>query len=165
MWRSGIQQIPLDRLAPPYAFLIRGDWLSAAHAWEQIGCPFERAMALAEGDGPAQVQALAIFEQLGARPAAERLRRRLQEQGLIDLPPEAHGDLTPREREVLRLIAEGLSNPAIAERLTISVGTVKAHTASLYSKLGVKNRVQASARARELRLLVTVQPSQNKPWK
>jgi LuxR family maltose regulon positive regulatory protein len=55
--------------------------------------------------------------------------------------------------EVLRLIAEGLSNPAIAKRLTISVGTVKAHTANIYSKLGTNNRVQALTRARALHLL------------
>ncbi len=54
---------------------------------------------------------------------------------------------------MLSLIAAGLSNPAIAERLTISVGTVKAHTAGIYSKLGVNNRVQALARARALSLL------------
>lgn len=61
--------------------------------------------------------------------------------------------LTAREREILSLIAEGLSNPAIARRLTLSVGTVKAHTGHIFGKLGVNNRVQALARARELRLL------------
>ena len=66
----------------------------------------------------------------------------------------AHPDnLTPRELEVLRLIAAGLTNPAIADALTISVGTVKAHTASIYSKLGVANRVQALSRSQELQLL------------
>jgi LuxR family maltose regulon positive regulatory protein len=62
-------------------------------------------------------------------------------------------ELTIRELEVLRLVAAGLSNPSIAESLTISVGTVKAHTASIYSKLGVKNRVQALSRAQELNLI------------
>jgi LuxR family maltose regulon positive regulatory protein len=62
-------------------------------------------------------------------------------------------DLTSRELEVLHLIAEGLSNPAIAKKLIISVGTVKAHTASIHDKLGVHNRVQAVSRARDLGLL------------
>ncbi len=61
--------------------------------------------------------------------------------------------LTPRELEVLNLIAEGLTNPRIAERLFIETGTVKGYTSQIYSKLGVENRVQAAARAQELHLL------------
>jgi DNA-binding CsgD family transcriptional regulator len=159
MWRAG-RDAPLERLAPPYALMVRGEWAAAAEVWAQIGCPYEQALALAEGDEPAQRRALAIFDELGARPAADWLRQRLRAQGALHLPPTPKlprpvgaDDLTPREIEVLRLIAAGLSNPAIAEQLTISVGTVKAHTGSIYSKLGVNNRVQALARGRELRLL------------
>ncbi|MGB3715979.1 MAG: tetratricopeptide repeat protein [Candidatus Promineifilaceae bacterium] len=61
--------------------------------------------------------------------------------------------LTSRELDVMRLIGQGLSNPAIAERLTISVGTVKAHTHRIYGKLGVTNRVEAVIKAQELSLL------------
>lgn len=61
--------------------------------------------------------------------------------------------LSRRELEVLRLLADGLSNIEIADRLVITVGTVKAHTASIYGKLNVNNRIQAAARARELNLL------------
>ncbi|GIX49293.1 MAG: hypothetical protein KatS3mg131_3504 [Candidatus Tectimicrobiota bacterium] len=61
--------------------------------------------------------------------------------------------LTPRELEVLRLLAGGLSNPDIAARLAVAPGTVKAHTHRIYSKLGVRNRLQAVTRARELHLL------------
>jgi len=61
--------------------------------------------------------------------------------------------LTDRELEVLHLIGQGLSNPAIAERLIISVGTVKAHTNRIYGKLGVTNRVEAVTKAQELSLL------------
>lgn len=61
--------------------------------------------------------------------------------------------LTGRELEVLRLIAQGLSNPAIAAQLIISVGTVKAHTNRIYGKLGATNRIEAVNKAQELSLL------------
>lgn len=62
-------------------------------------------------------------------------------------------DLTPREREVLALLAEGLSDKQIARRLGVAPATVKRHNANLYGKLEVSSRTQALARARELALL------------
>ena len=61
--------------------------------------------------------------------------------------PEPGHDLTPREREVLALMVEGLSNPQIGERLVISVTTVRSHASSIFSKLGVSNRAEAIALA------------------
>ena len=61
--------------------------------------------------------------------------------------------LSQRELEVLRLIAEGLSNQEIAARLYLSVRTIKFHTGNIYGKLGVKSRTEAVARARALGLL------------
>ena len=61
--------------------------------------------------------------------------------------------LSRRELEVLRLIAEGLSNAEIAQRLYLSLSTVKGHTSNIFGKLSVKNRTQAIARARSLGLL------------
>lgn len=61
--------------------------------------------------------------------------------------------LSERELEVLRLMASGLSNQEIAERLYLAVGTVKAHLHHIYGKLGAQGRTQAVARSRELNLL------------
>ena len=61
--------------------------------------------------------------------------------------------LSPRELEVLDCLVEGCTNPQIAERLVISVGTVKTHVHHICGKLGVSNRRQAAVRARELDLL------------
>ena len=72
--------------------------------------------------------------------------RRRDQSPLID-------PLSERELEVLRLFAEGLSNQEIAEKLFISLGTVKAHSSNIYRKLDVRNRAQAVIKGREMKLL------------
>jgi NarL family two-component system response regulator LiaR len=61
--------------------------------------------------------------------------------------PEPGFDLTPRELEVLNLMVEGLNNPEIAERLSISRATASVHVSNILSKLGVSNRVEATTLA------------------
>jgi LuxR family maltose regulon positive regulatory protein len=71
-------------------------------------------------------------------------------------PPPAQPLLEPlsqRELEVLRLVAAGLSNQEISERLFLVLGTVKGHTHKIFGKLGAQRRTEAIARARELGLL------------
>ncbi len=68
-------------------------------------------------------------------------------------PPMAANELTERERDVLRAMAEGMSNNEIAEKLFISVGTVKFHISNIFQKLGINSRVEAVKLAIELKLV------------
>jgi LuxR family maltose regulon positive regulatory protein len=88
---------------------------------------------------------LDAFGDIGS-PAAPRSASEVA--GLVE-------QLTPRETEVLELLAAGDSNQTIADKLFITVRTVKKHTSNIYGKLNVDSRTQAVARARELRLLPT----------
>ncbi|MBN1428200.1 MAG: tetratricopeptide repeat protein [Anaerolineae bacterium] len=76
-----------------------------------------------------------------------------QQKTQLTLPTVLADSLTRQEREVLSLMAEGLTNRDIAEHLVITIGTVKIHTHNIYGKLEVKNRTQAVCRARDLGLL------------
>ncbi len=157
LWRTGDLVVPPPDAASPFALQIGGEWAAAAAHWRELGCPYEAARALAEGgDEPAVREALAEFERLGARPAAAAAARRLRELGAHDIPrgprPATRANpagLTAREVEVLRLIAAGLRNAEIAERLSLSSKTVDHHVSAALAKLGSRSRseaVQAAAR-------------------
>jgi DNA-binding CsgD family transcriptional regulator len=160
MWRAGAAISLPGRLPSAYRFMLEGDWQAAAAEWARIGCPFERALALSGGDRDAQLAALSIFDQLGARPATTALREQLRRQGEKGIPrgprpftrANLHG-LTAREMQVLELISEGLSNAEIARRLSISAKTVDHHVSSVLSKLDVHTRAEAAAMARKKLIL------------
>ena len=61
--------------------------------------------------------------------------------------------LSERELQVLNLVANGLMNREIADKLVVTVGTVKRHVSNIHAKLGVRNRTEAVAKARELHLI------------
>lgn len=93
--------------------------------------------------------ALRSFEELGAASDADATAALLRELGVkaARVGPKAAGTLTKREREVLYLLGEGLSNPEIAERLYLSRRTVEHHVAHVLSKLGLRSRAEAAAHA------------------
>jgi DNA-binding CsgD family transcriptional regulator len=144
-----------------YAAGLRGDWRAAASAWERIGDPYERALELAEsGEVGPTLEALAVFDGLGARPAAARTRRRLRELGVTAVPrgpaPATRNNpsgLTDRQVEILRLLASGKTNAEIAAKLVLSVRTVDHHVSAVLQKLEVGSRREAAQLA--VRLGVT----------
>ena len=141
----------LDGMALPYRLEIGGDWQGAAAAWRRLGCPYEEALALAQGDRPAQLRALDILTGLGAAPAAAMVRRKLRAEGARGIPrgPRAatrHNPLglTARQVDILALLAEDLSNKEIAARLRIAPKTVDHHVCAILAKLEVSTRKQAA---------------------
>ena len=124
----------------------------------------EAAAAAGERDEVAAAVAEAARDRrrLGAAPLAESGRH----PGPAGRPARGRGSgrragadlLTAREREVLRLVAEGHSNSRIAERLFISPKTASVHVSRIIAKLGVTNRVEAAALAHRLGLLAEPAP-------
>jgi LuxR family maltose regulon positive regulatory protein len=102
-----------------------------------------RIAELLQQAGAQGIQSRYVSQLLSAYGDYHELR---QESSLVD-------PLSDRELEVLRMIAVGMTNPEIAEKLILSIGTVKSHTGNIYSKLHVHNRTEAVARATELNLL------------
>ena len=158
-WKLGVRDGPLAPGADePYAAHVRGDWAAAAAAWDEVGCPYEAAWARADsGDEASMRNALDAFVALGAVPLAQRVRRALRELGVADVPrgprestaASPYG-LTAREREVLALVADGLTDRQIGERLFVSTRTASHHVASVLRKLGARTRTEAASVARTL---------------
>ncbi len=90
---------------------------------------------------------------LKAGPYIMALLSAYEETSQTVLPQPLVEPLSERELEVLRLLEQGMSNGEIAQKLVISLGTVKTHVHNIIEKLGVQRRAQAAARARELELI------------
>ncbi|MGW6929898.1 ATP-binding protein [Lentzea sp. NPDC054927] len=150
--------VPPTDSAHPYALQAAGRWREAAAIWARAGCPYQHAAALAESEDSGDLlAALSTLDAMGARPLARHVRARLRELGVSRVPRgpatatrRNPAGLTGRQLEIARLLAAGLTNAEIADRLVLSVRTVDNHVATVLAKLGASTRRQIAARAVEL---------------
>jgi len=154
LWRGGAAPPSDQQAISPFDHQARGDWATAAAEWQRLGCPYEEALALADGDSFARLRSLAILDQLGAARVAALLRRGLRAEGVRRIPRGVRpatrrnpAGLTVREMDVLKLLVDGFSNRGIADHLRISAKTVDHHVSSVLAKLDVCSREQAAAQA------------------
>jgi DNA-binding CsgD family transcriptional regulator len=159
--RSGLNdRADLDGVAEPFASELRGDWPAAARGWDELGCPYEAALARFDIGETGPIEgALAEFQRLGAVPAARLAAQALRQRGVRSIARgprrstrENPGQLTARQIEIIGLLREGLTNAEIAERLYITPKTAAHHVSAILGKLGVRSRRQAVAAAAELGL-------------
>ncbi|MET3654572.1 ATP-binding protein [Dyella japonica] len=143
----------------PYALQRNGQWQDAALAWQSVGCPYERALALMEGDEYGINEALATLSALEASATIKRCRDTLHRNGVRGMArgPRAStsanpAGLTLRELQILALLTQGLSNTEIAGRLARSEKTVEHHVSAVLRKLDARSRGEAVAQAGRLGL-------------
>jgi DNA-binding CsgD family transcriptional regulator len=158
--RAGRPEEPFAGCPEEWASGLRGDWRTAAERWKQIGDPYERALELAEsGEAVSMLESLDVLDRLGATAAAHLVRHRLRSVGVSRIPrarqlatPANPWGLTSRQLDVLGLLAEGLTNAEIAERLVLSTRTVDHHVSAILTRLGAATRRDAVRMAAALPL-------------
>jgi DNA-binding CsgD family transcriptional regulator len=157
LWRhrAGLDVSPTPPLPAPVALEVAGRHRESAAVWDLLGCPYEAAVALSLAeDADAIADAHERLLGMGARPAAAAAARRLRERGIRGIPRgprrstrQNPANLTRRELDVLALVADGLTNPEIAQRLFVSSRTVDHHVSAILRKLDVPTRARAVAAA------------------
>ena len=144
----------------PFRLEQQGLWKEAAAHWKQLGCKYEEALALFDGDEQAQRESLTILDGLDAKGVSAILKQRLKHKGVRNIPRGMREStrnnpalLTGRQVEVLALLRNGKQNKEIADKLFISSKTVDHHISAILSKLEVSSRSKAVLEAEKLGIL------------
>ena len=161
LWKLDALDEPSPGLPSPYRYLFSGRVDESASYWASRGLPYEKAIALMSGQASHRLEALDLLIDLGAAAVAARLRRELRAEGVPT--PRGKGratrdhavGLTARQAEVLQLLAEGLTNTEISDRLFVSPRTIEHHVSAILAKLDSSTRDEAVQRARSAGLIAT----------
>lgn len=156
--------IPMEddvvQYAGPYHFEMGGEWAKAAEAWKELKSPYEEALALMSGQNHHVKLALSILDRLGAKATYGKVRMELKKNGVKSIPRGSRNttkrnpfQLTTRQIDVLSLLAEGLQNNEIADRLFVTSKTIEHHVSAVLSKLDVKSRSRAVVEGKRLGLI------------
>jgi DNA-binding CsgD family transcriptional regulator len=145
-------------IGEPYRLELDGDWRAASAWWRARGCAYQAGIALGCADDPqAVVQGIAQLDAVGASAAGAWARQQLRKLGVVSIPrgprPSTSANaagLTRREQAVLDLVAVGLSNTEIGDRLFVSRKTVERHLAGAMRKLDAASRIEAVEAARRV---------------
>jgi ATP/maltotriose-dependent transcriptional regulator MalT len=125
-----------------------------AALWEKLGCPYEQALSLFEGNDNDKRKALMIVHELGATVVYEKMKRQMRTSGIKRIPNGLRKTtlsnpafLTARDLDVLQLLNQGMQNKEIANKLFISAKTVDHHISAILFKLDVNSRTKAVTEA------------------
>lgn len=161
LWKGGkLSEIP-KQIAEPFLLQIEGKWAEAAGQWEKLKCAYEQALALSDGNEKAMKKSVEIFENLGASAASQLIKRKMRKSGIKNIPKgprqstkDNPSGLTERQVEILELVANGLSNSDIGNKLYISARTVENHISTIFSKLNIHTRTEAAALVHKNRIKI-----------
>ena len=153
--RAGWQVEPFEGCPDQWALGVAGDHAEAAERWRHIGDPYEQALELAATRSvPLCLEALSLLDELGAAAAVRHTQALLRQIGATNIPrgrrPATRvnpAGLTSRQVDVLKLVATGLTNAQIADRLVVSTRTVDHHVSAILTRLHVNSRREAAGQA------------------
>jgi DNA-binding CsgD family transcriptional regulator len=152
--RLGVEVPSSDAAAgTPYEAELANEWARAAELWCEVGCRYDAALALYGSDDETDLRrAIELLDELGAVATVTVVGAKMRRLGLRAIPRGRRSatradefGLTPREREVLELVAAGMTNAEVAQQLFITERTVGHHVSAVLAKLGVDSR-RAAAR-------------------
>jgi ATP/maltotriose-dependent transcriptional regulator MalT len=154
------QKAPILEVFAGFDFSTKASAFKAANIWKQLGCPYEQALALFEGNPDDKKAAIAIVHKLGADAVYEKMKQEMRASGIKKIPrgirktTQANpANLTERELDVLQLLKDGLQNKEIANKLFISPKTVDHHLSAIFFKLDVNSRSKAVKEAIHLDII------------